>query len=322
MKNEKISIIIPVFNGEKYIEKTLKSIELQNYLNLEIIVINDESTDGTLEILKKYEGKIKIINQKNGGASKARNTGFKEVTGKYIIFLDADDWLEEGAIDDAYKILKQTQSEIVLFDKINYLEETKYFEEKRIAKYLPLNIISGLQALKDSLNWEIPAVGIYKIELFEKNNIKFREDLLNGDELTVRELFYAAKRITFTSKKLYYRIHSNAVTKTINSKLFTQLLSFKKLKDIFEEKKVYIEIKDQWESISFGAYTAFLKIYLKNKEKFTDKEKNKIENNLQYCLDNIDLEYLIKYEKKIIKKIAIIICFYNKKLYKKIVRLF
>ena len=221
----------------------------------------------------------------------------------------------------AYEILKQTKSDIVLFNKINYFEEIKKVEKQRLNKYSSSHIIDGLQALKDSLNWEIPAVGIYKIELFEKNKINFREDFLNGDELTVRELFSVAERITFTSKKLYYRIHNNAVTKTINPKLFTQLLSFKKLKDIFEEKRMYTEIKDQWESISFGAYTAFLKIYLKNKEIFTDKEKSRIEDDLQYCLNNIDLKYLIKYEKKIIKKIAIITCFYHRELYKKIVGL-
>lgn len=317
---EKISVIIPVYNGEKYIEDTLKSLQRQDYLNLEIIVINDGSTDKTIEILKKYQGKVKIINQKNGGASKARNKGIEHMTGKYLIFLDADDWLEDGAIKSAYLKMIKMKSDIILFKKVDFYQGKNCMKESENYKYLEGDVIDGETALKESLDWKISAVGIYKIDLLKTNKIMFREKNLNGDELTVRELFYIANKVTFSSKKYYYRIHEGAVTKTINLKLFSQLLSFKELKDIFLEKNAYLKIKDKWESISFGGYSGFLKIYLNNKNKFTKQDQKKIEENFNICLKNIDLKYLMKYEKKLVKRIAVIMCFLSLGLYKQIIK--
>lgn len=105
--NIKISIIIPVYNGEKTIERCINSIINNNYENIEIIVINDGSNDRTLEILekiKKVEKRLKVISQKNSGVSAARNLGIKNSTGDYIYFMDADDYIEENCIKTVMKI--------------------------------------------------------------------------------------------------------------------------------------------------------------------------------------------------------------------------
>lgn len=99
--NKKLSIIIPVYNGEKTIEKCITSIVNNDYKNIEIIVVNDGSKDRTLEILEsiqKKETRLKIISQKNSGVSKARNTGIKNSTGDYIFFVDSDDYIEKSSI--------------------------------------------------------------------------------------------------------------------------------------------------------------------------------------------------------------------------------
>ena len=96
--DEKISIIVPMYNAEKWLEKCVNSIIEQSYSNIEILLINDGSTDKTLEICKKIEkidNRVRVIDKKNEGVSKTRNLGLENATGKYIKFVDSDDWLEK-----------------------------------------------------------------------------------------------------------------------------------------------------------------------------------------------------------------------------------
>ena len=100
MSNKLISIIIPVYNGEKYIAKCIESILGQSYEHFELLIINDGSTDNTLEVCKKYDDKrMRIINQKNKGVSTARNNGIKNSEGEYIMFVDADDYIEKNCLE-------------------------------------------------------------------------------------------------------------------------------------------------------------------------------------------------------------------------------
>ena len=122
----KISIIIPVYNTEKYLKKCLDSIINQTLKSLEIICIDDCSTDNCLHILKEYQlkdNRIKIIEQKeNKGQGVARNLGLNIAEGKYIMFLDPDDWLELNALEILYKKSKETNADIIHF---NYIEENE-----------------------------------------------------------------------------------------------------------------------------------------------------------------------------------------------------
>lgn len=98
-KNELISIVIPVYNGERDLEETLKSVFAQTYRNTELIVVDDGSTDGTLQILDRYAGQLRLIRQQNKGAAAARNLGVKEAKGSWIAFLDADDLWESSKLE-------------------------------------------------------------------------------------------------------------------------------------------------------------------------------------------------------------------------------
>ena len=95
-KNIKVSVIVPVYNVEKYIRQCLESIINQTYKNLEIIVVNDGTKDNSMKIVEEYlsDERIKVINKENGGIASARNRGIDEATGEYISFVDSDDWLE------------------------------------------------------------------------------------------------------------------------------------------------------------------------------------------------------------------------------------
>ena len=113
---KKISVIVPVYNTEEYIEKCINSITGQTYKNLEIIVVNDGSTDNSLNILKSLQSKdsrIRIINQENKGVSAARNTGLDNTTGEYIAFVDSDDYLEKNMYEKMLKYMGESGADLV-----------------------------------------------------------------------------------------------------------------------------------------------------------------------------------------------------------------
>ena len=114
-----LSVIIPVYNVEPYLEQCLDSVINQTYKNLEIICINDGSSDNSLKILEKYQKKdsrIKLINQKNKGLSEARNAGLDVAKGEYIAFVDSDDYLELNAYKEAMKVMLQDKNPLILYD--------------------------------------------------------------------------------------------------------------------------------------------------------------------------------------------------------------
>jgi glycosyltransferase involved in cell wall biosynthesis len=131
----KISIIIPVYNAENYLEECLLSISQQTFGDFEILAINDGSTDRSLEILKKYQEKeprLQVISQENKGVSAARNLGLENAQGEYITFVDADDWLHPETLEQYIEIAKK-KSDIVI---------SQFLTEKSIEKQLPSSIKS------------------------------------------------------------------------------------------------------------------------------------------------------------------------------------
>lgn len=113
----KVSIIVPVYNVEKYLERCLDSLINQSFHDIEILAINDGSTDRSLEILKKYEStdnRIKIINNSNVGVSETRNIGIMESKGEFIVFVDSDDWIDKDMIEKMYKFMVNEKSDMVI----------------------------------------------------------------------------------------------------------------------------------------------------------------------------------------------------------------
>ena len=127
----KVSLIISVFNGEKYLRECLDSVIRQTLKEIEVICLNDGSTDKSKEILSEYskDCRFKIINQENIGLGASRNKGMELAKGEYIAFLDADDWLVDNALETAYNEAKSKNADITMFQMINYKENTG--EEKK-----------------------------------------------------------------------------------------------------------------------------------------------------------------------------------------------
>lgn len=210
MKNPKISVIVSVYNTEKYIEKCLDSLLNQTYSNIEIVVINDCSTDGSLKILKKYAKKydnmILIENKENKGLSYSRNIGLEKATGEYIGYIDSDDYVDSTYYEQMMKAIKKEKSEIAIADmKIVYEDGSfpDYVSKGCNGEVNTLNIIkNGLAASACNK--------LFKREIIEK--YKFSEGKLNEDLAVILPSIVAAKKISYVENNNYYYVqHTGSI---------------------------------------------------------------------------------------------------------------
>lgn len=191
--NTKISIIIPIYNGEKYIERCLKSIINQDYEELEIILINDGSTDKSIDILKKFkniDNRIKVIDKENTGVSDTRNRGIEEATGDYIMFIDVDDYLEENMIKKIINTINKKDIDLIKFNynittsdgkKEKGNEDYEEYKEKNLDKQNIEHFIDNILLGKvNAYVWTL----VIKREII--GNIRFNKEIGMMEDL----LFY------------------------------------------------------------------------------------------------------------------------------------
>ena len=220
MDSKKISIIVPVYNVEKYLPKCLDSLINQTYKNLEIICVNDETPDNSLQILEDYarkDNRIKIVSQKNQGLSGARNTGAKYVTGEYIMYVDSDDWIELDTCEVAVNKAVENDADIVLWSYVREFADLslpkKIFDEDEIVfdeadvKYKLHRRLFGLcdEELRviENADSVVTAWGkLYKSGLILNNHIDFVDTKLIGteDALFNINVFGYAKKAVFINK--------------------------------------------------------------------------------------------------------------------------
>ena len=212
-----LSIIIPVYNSEKYLKKCLDSILESSYRNLEIICINDGSRDKSLEILEKYskiDSRIILINKENEGPQIARNKGYKISKGEYITNIDSDDWIEKDTFEKAILMLEKDNLDCVLYDSYFWFSKSK---KERINKVKNNSKISGEEAFIKSLDWSISGMGVFKKDIL-LNSINVL-NLYNGDEVVTRKIFLNSRKIGISDGKYFYRMHLESLTKSPKNKV-------------------------------------------------------------------------------------------------------
>lgn len=217
---KKVSIIVPVYNGQDFINRCLNSLINQTYSNVEIIVINDGSTDNSLDLLKKYNDKIILINKENSGVSDSRNLGLEKASGDYIMFCDIDDWYEKVTVEKAV-------CEIGNYDLLKY-RETRVFSDgssiKRKENLAPMlyekeKIDIVIRRLFD-LSWATHIYCfIYKTEIIKKNNIRFNSKIRYGEDANfILQYLLKVKNIKVIDEYLYnYYENINSVTNNYSS---------------------------------------------------------------------------------------------------------
>lgn len=216
MKEIAISIIIPVYNVQDYIRKCIISVVNQTFKNFELIIVNDQTKDDSIkfieEVLEKYDNiDYKIINRaENGGLSAARNSGLEIAKGKYVCFLDSDDWWHPEMLEKLYTRGIENNADIVCS---NYFE---VFNKNEIEIVSCTNkiLFSSIDACKEALLFRAikPSAWskIFKLELFKKNNIIFPEGRYFEDVPTIIGLILAANRILVIHDYLYYYVKTRS----------------------------------------------------------------------------------------------------------------
>lgn len=214
----KVSVIIPVFNSESYLEKCLDSILSQTLTDIEVILIDDGSTDASLEIIKQYAKKYNNVKYKskiNEGQAIARNIGIEMATGEFICFIDSDDYIENTMLEKLYTLAQKDNSDIVICD---YMEEYKNKKITRKSLYVDSDTLKKCYILCVAG----PCCKIIKTEIFKQNNIKFLENYIYEDLAIIPSLALYTEKISYCEEPLYYYIvreNSTMQQTTYNSKL-------------------------------------------------------------------------------------------------------
>lgn len=215
-----VSIIIPMYNAQKYLRECLEKLMRQSLCSIEIICVNDGSTDETANILKEYSNKdhrIKVINQKNQGAGIARNNGMKNALGEYLLFLDADDIFDEKLCEEAYYKAKYDMADIVLFGAYRYNVKTCEKEEMNwvlkkdlIPKKIPFSAKDTKNKIYQ-ITTACPWSKMFKTSFVRKQNLDFQNTKNANDVYFVRRALALANRITVVNKRLItYRYNDGA----------------------------------------------------------------------------------------------------------------
>ena len=200
--NPTISVIIPVYNAEKYVGRCIESVKAQTYSDWQMILVDDGSKDRSLEICQKYAGadnRIHVIHQENAGPGIARNVGLECAKGKYVVFIDSDDYIEK----DYFKLLSQHDEDVVYIDVRNVDEDGRLLKEGYMSSNKRLSLDSILRRqMTGSINWG----GVrkcLKLRVLQENNIKYTNHKIGEEALYSFQALWYAKSVAFIEQPLY-----------------------------------------------------------------------------------------------------------------------
>ena len=252
MVEELISIIVPVYNVEKYLEKCIESIINQNYRNIEIILVDDGSKDNSGNICDKYaekDSRIKVIHKKNGGLSDARNSGLEVAKGKYVGFVDSDDFIAKDMYEYLFKLMKNNDACISVCNYEKKWENiSKKNEEKNFVKDYDIALNSS-EALKyivdDKILKSYACNKLYKIELFQ--DVRYPLGLNMEDIATTYKLIYNSNKIVIGNEIKYYYVQRKG--SILNSKKSKYYIDYFK---VFYERFLFLRNKLIKSNITIG----------------------------------------------------------------------
>lgn len=237
-----ISVIVPVYNSEKTLDRCLNSILNQTFSDFEIIIVNDGSFDNSIKVIQKFvekDSRIKLINQVNKGLGAARNIGIKNAKGKYIACVDSDDYIDFEMLEKMYNSIELQKSDMAICQADNVLFEKGKFVKSLGAYIIPIseNLISGQEAVKLQINYIIPILfnsvcfKLVKRSFFTEDNIWFPEGHRYAEDTpTSVGLMLNSKSISLVKENLYFYVHEG--------ESLTSSYSLKKANDI------YLDIQD------------------------------------------------------------------------------
>lgn len=253
MEEQLVSIIVPIYNVEQYVEDCLKSITMQTYKNIEIIVVNDGATDSSLEKCRKIaetDGRIQIISQKNSGLPSAVKRGICEASGDYFVFVDSDDWIDAGYVSSLLECAKSTGADIVVcnalksngsFHQIFYTHQLKnnIYDRKEIQDYImPILINSG--NIGSGAIMPCRWAKMFKKSIIYENLVFYNEKISSGEDwLLTYSCLLDAECIAVCSDTngYYYRSNPNSMTRAYrNGYIENNVLRYQKMRQMLQQK--------------------------------------------------------------------------------------
>lgn len=233
----KYSFIVPVYNTSKYLKKCFDSLVNQTFKDFEIIVVNDGSTDNSESIISRYEKKydnIKVINQKNQGLSMTRNNGVKEASGKYLIFIDSDDYVEKS-------LLKEIDKEINDIEVLRFqiITEDENGENVKAHNEKPFDVMKGYDAFKYLTDYhfvEPACCYVFKTDYYKKNKFSFKKGVYHEDFGLIPYVIYKARKVKSINYAGYHYVQrdgsimNNSDYKKTVKKAFDMIEQYKYLR--------------------------------------------------------------------------------------------
>lgn len=294
-----VSVIVPVYNVENYLTKCITSLQKQTYSNLEIVFINDGSTDHSLSILenaKEKDNRIKVFTQNNCGLSAARNRGIDEANGEYICFVDSDDWVSEEYIMCMLNAIKKYNADIAICN-IQYIFNTGKIK-KRTPSIVNEKCVDKIEALRDLFNsngFRFHAVNkLFRHELFN-TGIHFPISKIYEDMATIYKLFGKSDKIAYVPKIGYYYLQNRNGSILTSSFSDNRLYVFEILKEIkqyIDEKKY--PLKEEYQHLVITNEISLMNYIYPIYNKFSARQAKKIINQFKNSRQKYELEGYIK----------------------------
>lgn len=310
----KISVLIPFYNVEEYIEKCLDTVINQTFKDIEIICIDDKSTDDSLKIVNEYalkDSRIKIYkNDENQGVAKTRNFALNLAKGKYIYFLDSDDFIELDTLEKLYNLAEEKSLDIIIFKLLEFIEGgdnvyvKNYYSESRILlKTVPDKVFNYKDITPYLLMICVNLQGkLFKRELIQ--DIKFAEGLIFEDIPFFIESMFKAKRVYYYDEFLCHkRYRKKSITRTLNESFIDIIDITNHTIDISKRYNNYDELKTILIQNKINCINIFLwRVNLKYNSKFFKKMKEDYishKNEIEEVYDDLDIMYKIIYDTSI-----------------------
>lgn len=301
MSERRVSVVVPVYNVERYLNRCVESIVNQTYHDLEILLIDDGSPDNCPRMCDEWaqkDSRIKVIHKKNEGLGMARNTGIEYAMGEYICFFDSDDYVSTSTIEDAYNSAKLYSSDMVCFGMYRVDSSGQVTEKKLPNSNRELYINQEIQnefllritdfSSKTGLKWNIPMSAcckLYSMNLIREKGWKFasERDIISEDFYSILKLCGYAKRISVLPKALYYYCeNSSSLTQAYRPDRFEKVCRFyeetvRLCKDLGYRREVLENLADIYLSFVIAA------LKQENRTRHAWKERRK---DIKAILDN------------------------------------
>lgn len=241
-----ISVILPAYNSQEYIGKAIESVINQTFNDFELIIVNDGSTDSTLDVIKSFsDSRIRLINQSNLGPGAARNNALDIARGDHIMFLDADDWYALDCLETAYNEATKYDTDLTFFQMINYNDgevyENDWFDLKSFDESFENRAFAPNETQGSIFDLSVGVCQkIYSHKFLKRINARFPEGIFFEDMPFFYYVYLKAERISIIKRHLYYRRkHDESITHVVDEKFYDTVPAGQELMRIFIENGWY-----------------------------------------------------------------------------------